>query len=307
MLKRDSIQTKGLILKCGRIKSILLATLCLLLMTEIHATESGSLALRGHRQYNSGNIQQSYLLMERSLRAAYKEGDLRAQARSLINLASLEIFARRFDVADSLLNTVETPQISPKIRNLLALTRITLENERNQFAQAWETFEKVRSGFSADDLEENFRIISIYMEAAVAAAALKNGEAENLLSQVRKQNKQIHKGITGRLMYTEARVALAQGNTRSALEYLQQALSQAQQSGRNWYIGKILYLTGVAQQAEKNSSAAQEAFQRSLRVYGEMGLILPYLQAADRYLQLNPDDAEVSRKVAEVRKQFGVN
>jgi len=306
MLKRDLLQAMDSIQNHGRNTFIFIATMFLLLMNQLHATESGSLALRGHRQYNSGNIQQSYLLMERSLRAAYKEGDLKAQARSLINLASLEIFARRFDVADSLLNAVENPQITPKVRNLLALTRITLENERNQFSRAWETFESIRPNFSDNDLEDNFRISAIYMEAAVAAAAIKNGEAEDLLSQVRKQNELINKGIAGRLMYTEARAALAQGNTRTALDYLQQALSHAQKSGRNWYIGKILYLTGVAQQAENNSAAAQEAFQRSLRVYGEMGLILPYLQAADRYLQLNPDDAEVSRKVATVRKQFGV-
>jgi len=306
MVKKDSIPTIGFLQNRGSIKRILFATILLLLVTQIHATESGSLALRGHRQYNSGNIQQSYLLMERSLRAAYKEGDLKAQARSLINLASLEIFARRYDVADSLLNAVKNPQITPKVRNLMALTRITLENERNRLAQAWEIFETARPNFSSDDLEENFRITAIHMEAAVAAAALKNGETDDLLQQVRKQNDQISKGVTGRLMYTNARVALAQGDTRSALQFLQQALAQAQQRGRNWYIGKILYLTGVAQQAENNSAAAQQAFQRSLRVYGEMGLILPYLQAADRYLQLNPDDAEISRKVATVRKQFGV-
>jgi tetratricopeptide (TPR) repeat protein len=263
-------------------------------LTWAQAAETGSFSYRAHKMYNDGRYPESIRLLQKALEASAKEADLEGENRVIMDMAQIMGHLYKYEKANKLFETIRPSSLNPVATLSLLRMQLELLNQQGKYAESWALFDS-KQGLLNDDSPEMLHG-SILLAAAVANAGT-GADVSRSGKMVEKATDLLDDEAPGMLSLAQARIADLQGDLAQATKLYETTLKNAQKSRKIWIAGQVLIRLGQLAQKGTDSLLASEYYLRAAKLYMGMGIDRPFLQAAEAYLALQPQDEDLARAV----------
>ena len=249
------------------IRNAIKLALCIALSGAVtsFASESGKLADRAKKSLKAGRFAKGYSQLERALIASRKEANRNSEVRILIAMGQVRIKNLDFNMADSLLNYIDSDGLDRSTRVMLLKSKIALKNATEKYSEAvslCESASEKEIGKLDDQLQGNF-----YSECAIAYAGSHNSQkAAQALKLVAKRTDD----DTGIYFWTEARLTDLQQTGNADSIYLK-AEARSVDANIPYTTANILYHRAKFLEKSKPDEA-KKLFARCKTAFELMGL-----------------------------------
>ena len=263
------------------------------------ASETGSQAFRAHQQYLVGRYGEAMRLLHQALKSAAKEADLEGESRVLMDMAQIQMHRYEFATAEELIGSVRVKELRASARLSLVRLRLQLLNQQGKFAEAATLFSESRKTIDDEAFSDVQRGTTL-LEGAISLAGSNSADAGSVLQSAIGL---LDGNAPGLLLFTQARIAEL-GKKADAKDLYTQALTLAQQGQHSWIAGQaLLHLGQLALDAQQKDVAA-DYYLRASKLYLQLELDRPFLEAGTAYLALQPDDKHMAAELGNVRARL---
>jgi len=229
------------------------------------ASESATIAARAQKSLKAGKFAKGYSQLERALVASRKEADARSEGRIFIAMGQVRTMSLDFELADSLLNYVQTEGLDRSTKIMLVKAKMALKNATGKFSEAATLCKNVDED-ALDKLDDQLQG-AFYSECAIAYAGSHN---EKKAKQALKMVDKSLDDDTGIYYWTDARLT-DMLNLGDADKIYRKAESKSVRANTPYMTASILYYR--AQFLSKtNPSVAQDLRHRCKTAFELMGL-----------------------------------
>lgn len=271
-----------------------------LLVGVAEASETGAYAYRAQKLFQSGKYHDAMRILQSGLLQSAKEADLEGESRIYMGMAQILFYGYEFDGAKLLLSKVRESELNSTARLSLLRLRMQIANHLAEYSESKAMLEQNRKLLDKDDISEPGKA-RVLLEDCVAEAGLGKScsgeeweEVEDLLDDE----------APGTIEFAKARAADLSKNMDKARKHYAAALEHAQKRQKSWEAGQILIRLAQIELGSGKQEVAGDYFLRAAKLYHELMLDRPFLQAAEAYLALGKDDREIGMAVGSAKARL---
>lgn len=271
----------------------------LLSASSLLASETGAYSYRAQRLLLNGQYHDAMRMLGTGLKRSAKEADLQGESRIYMGMAHIQFHNYEYTAAQDLLNQARDSELNAAGKLSKLRLSMQMANHQGQYTEASALFQAAEKLLKKDDLPEVAHA-QVLLEFCVAQAGLGQSCSD---SQLEEAEDLLDDESPGILAYAKARVADLGKHTEKAQKYYRTALEQAQKRQHSWEAGQILLRLGQIALAENAKDSAADYLLRASKLYDQLQLDRPFVQAAEAYLALG-DDRDIGMAVAAAKARL---